>query len=96
MSKMQEASLSRLKIKLKINKIFNMDTKKIIKAASFTIFIYSLLGGLYILAVALVHPQTLSIQLSHLTPWIREDTFGIISWIVSFFSFLIWNLVREK
>jgi len=72
-----------------------MKLKSIIKALSLSVFVFSLLGWLYVAAVALIHPETLSIQLSHLTPWIREDTFGIISWIVSFFSFLIWNLVRE-
>ena len=73
----------------------NEKTRHILKAVFFTIFIYSLLGGLYIVAVALIHPETLDIQLSHLTPWIREDTFGILSWIVSFWSFLIWNILRE-
>jgi len=71
------------------------NTKHIIKAISFTIFVFSLLGWLYIVAVALVHPETLNIQLTHLTPWIREDTFGILCFITSFFSFLLWNLLKE-
>ncbi|MFC1682130.1 hypothetical protein ACFL0X_00765 [Nanoarchaeota archaeon] len=69
--------------------------KKFIERISLTIFVFSFLGGVYIIGNAWFHPQTLSIQLTHLTPWIREDTFGMISWIVSFFSFLVWNLVRE-
>ena len=68
---------------------------KIIKSLSLTLFVFGLLGWLYIAAVALVHPETLPIQLSHLTPWLREDTFGIISFVVSFFSFFIWNLIRK-
>jgi len=50
--------------------------RKVIQAASFTLFIFGLLGWLYIVAVALVHPETLTIQLTHFAPWPREDTFG--------------------
>ncbi len=68
---------------------------KIIERIALTIFVFSLLGGIYIILVSFFRAETLTIQLSHLTPWIREDTFGILSWIVSFFSFLVWNLTRE-
>jgi hypothetical protein len=61
----------------------------------FSIFLFSTLGGLYIIGNSFFHPQTLPIQLSHLTPWIREDTFGILCWIVSFISFTSWNVIRE-
>ena len=70
--------------------------RKIAKAASFTFFIFGLLGWLYIAAVALVHPETLSIQLTHFAPWPREDSFGIFCFIVSFISFFIWNLVKDN
>ena len=69
---------------------------KIVQAASFTLFIFSLLGWLYIAEVALVHPETLTIQLTHFATWPREDTFGIVSFAVSFVSFFIWNLVRDN
>jgi len=70
-------------------------TKKVIERIALTIFVFSLLGGIYIMGCAWFHPETLPIQLSHHTPWIREDDFGILSVIVSFFSFLIWNLIRK-
>ena len=70
--------------------------RKMVKAASFTFFIFGLLGWLYIAAVALVHPETLSIQLTHFAPWPREDTFGAVSFAVSFISFFIWNLVKDN
>ena len=70
--------------------------KKIVKAASFTFFIFGLLGWFYIAAIALVHPETLSIQLTHFAPWPREDTFGTVSFLVSFVSFFIWNLVKDN
>ena len=69
---------------------------KIIQAASFTLFIFGLLGWLYIAVVALVHPETLTWQLTHFAPWPREDTFGIVSFAVSFVSFFIWNLVKDN
>jgi hypothetical protein len=68
---------------------------RVIERTSFAIFLFSFLGGAYIVVNAWVHPSTLPLQLTHLTPWIREDTFGIICWIVSFFSFLFWNLIRK-
>jgi len=70
--------------------------RKIVKAASFTLFIFGLLGWLYIAAIALVHPETLTIQLTHFATWPREDTFGIVSFFVSFVSFFIWNLLKDN
>ena len=70
--------------------------KKIVKAASFTLFIFGLLGWLYIVANSLVHPETLTIQLTHFAPWPREDTFGIVSFAISFIFFFIWNLVKDN
>jgi hypothetical protein len=70
--------------------------RKIVKAASFTFFIFVFLGLLCIAAVTLVHPQTLPLQLTHFAPWPREDTFGIVCFVVSFISFFIWNLVKDN
>ena len=70
--------------------------RKFIKAASFTFFIFGLLGWFYIATIALVHPETLSMQLTHFFPWPREDTFGAVSFAVSVISFFIWNLVKDK
>ena len=69
---------------------------KIIKAVSLTLFVFGLLGWLYIILSATVHPETLSWPLTHLAPWPREDTFGIFSFAISFISFLIWNLVKDR
>ena len=63
--------------------------KRIVQAASFTLFIFGLLGWLYIVANSLAHTETLTIQLTHFAPWPREDTFGIVSFAVSFVSFFI-------
>ncbi len=69
---------------------------KILRSLSLTLFVFGLLGWIYIAVVAFVHPETLPMQLTHLAPWPREDTFGIISFAVSFISFFIWNLVKEE
>jgi hypothetical protein len=39
---------------------------------------------------------TLSMPLTHLAPWPREDTFGAVSFAVSMVSFFFWNLVRKE
>jgi len=73
----------------------NMNKNNIIRALSLTGFVFGLLGWIYIALVALIHPVTLSIQLTHLTPWIREDTFGIICFIVSAISFFIYEVMPD-
>ena len=70
--------------------------RKIVKVASFTFFVFGLIGWLYIAAVALVHPETLKLQLTHFATWPREDTFGVVCFTVSFISFFIWNLVKDN
>ena len=68
---------------------------KIIKSLSLTLFIFGLLGWFYIVLNSLVHMETLSMPLTHVLSWPREDTFGIICFLVSFVSFFIWNLVKD-
>jgi hypothetical protein len=69
---------------------------KFFRALSLTLFIFGLLGWLYIAAVALVHPKTLPMQLTHFALWPKEDEFGEFSFAVSFVSFFIWNLVKDN
>ena len=49
----------------------------------------------YVAGVALILPQTLSWQLTHLAKWPRTDTFGEVSFVVSFFAFIAYRLTRE-
>jgi hypothetical protein len=60
-----------------------------------TTWLYGLLGGLYICVNAWIHPETLPLQLTHLTPWIREDTFGMLSFIVSAMSYFGLQLIKK-
>jgi hypothetical protein len=68
---------------------------KITRTLSFTLFVFGLLGWLYIVLNSAVHPWTLSMPLTHFLPYPREDTFGAASFFVSFVSFFIWNFVKE-
>jgi hypothetical protein len=67
---------------------------KLTRALSFTTFVFGLLGWMYIVGNAWIHPETLTLALTHLTPWIREDTFGILCFAVSFVSFFVWNMSK--
>jgi hypothetical protein len=67
---------------------------KIIKALSFTLFIFGLAGWIYIAENAWFHPQTLPLPLTHLLPFPREDTFGTICFGTAFLAFFVWNLIR--
>ena len=67
----------------------------ILQAVLKTVWLYGLLGGLYICVNAWVHPETLSWQLTHLTPWIREDTFGIIAFTASAAAFFVLQLLGK-
>jgi hypothetical protein len=67
----------------------------IIKGVGELLFLYGLLGWVYGILVQLIHPEWLPLGLSHLTPWIRTDTFTIISFIISAIGFFTWRLTRE-
>jgi hypothetical protein len=58
------------------------------------IFLFGLISWIYGVIVQLTHPEWLNLGLSHLVPWIRVDTFTIISFIVAAIGFLIWRLSR--
>jgi hypothetical protein len=68
---------------------------KLIRSLSLTLFVFGLLGWLYIVLSTVFHPATLSVQLTHFAKWPREDTFGEFSFVVSFVSFFIWNLTKK-
>lgn len=69
---------------------------KILKSLTLTLFIFGLLGWIYIVINSEVHIQTLSMPLTHFLPYPREDTFGSISFLVSMISFFFWNLIKDK
>jgi hypothetical protein len=60
-----------------------------------TIFIYGLLGWIYGVLVQLIYPSWLCFGLSNLTPWIRIDTFAVLSFIVSIVGFFASRLCKQ-
>ncbi len=60
------------------------------------LFLYGLLGWGYGVLMASIRPQWLPWSLSHLTPWLKLDTFTAVSFIVSAVGFLMWRLTRES
>lgn len=60
-----------------------------------TLAIYGFAGWAYIALVALVHPYTLGLQLTHFAPYPHEDTFGEICFAVSLVSYFIYSLLRS-
>ena len=69
---------------------------KILAALSLSVAVYGMAAWIYIAVCSLVVPDTLPLPLTHLLPFLREDTSGVLSFILSFFSFAIYQMVREK
>jgi hypothetical protein len=67
----------------------------VVRAVGEMLFLYGLLGWTYGVLTQLVHPRWMTYGLSHLIPWIRIDTFTIISFALSAVGFLIWRITRE-
>lgn len=70
-------------------------TMILIKVVGEMLFLYGLFGWTYGVLVQLFHPYWLPLPLSHLTVWIRVDTFTILSFILSALGFLMWRITRE-
>ncbi len=60
--------------------------KRAINAIALTIAVYGPAAWAYVAAVAIALPDTLPDQLTHLASW-RTDTFGEMSFVVSFVAF---------
>ncbi len=68
--------------------------RRIALGASRTLALYGFAGWVYIALVALVHPRTLGLQLTHFTSFPHEDTFGETCFVVSLVSFFCYSLLR--
>jgi purine-cytosine permease-like protein len=67
----------------------------LIRVVGELLFLFGFLGWMNGEIVQFAHPEFLSDPLSHLTPWIRVDTFAILSFIVSAVGFFTWRIVKE-
>jgi hypothetical protein len=67
----------------------------LIRVVGELLFLFGFLGWVNGEIVQFTHPAWLSLPLSHLTPWIRVDTFAILSFIVSAAGFFMWRIAKE-
>jgi hypothetical protein len=70
--------------------------RRIALEASRTLALYGFAGWVYIAVVALVHPATLGLQLTHFTKFPHEDTFGEACFVVSVISFFVYSMLRSS
>jgi len=59
------------------------------------LFIYGLLGWIYGVAIQFYQLLLLLSRISHFTPWLRLDTFTVLSFLASALGFFIWRLSAE-
>lgn len=59
------------------------------------LFLFGFFGWVNGEIVQFIHPEWLPLTLSHLTPWIRLDTFTILSFIISAVGFFMWRITKE-
>jgi hypothetical protein len=62
---------------------------------SLAVAIYGFAAWVYVALVALIQPETLAWQLTHLSKWPRTDTFGEMSFIASFVAFIAYCQLRD-
>jgi uncharacterized membrane-anchored protein len=67
---------------------------KAFRQLSLAIAIYSMIEWIYVAICSLVVPGTLPLPLTHLLPWLREDTSGVICFTLSFLGFVSYQLTR--
>jgi hypothetical protein len=68
---------------------------KVVREISLALAIYGMAAWIYVGLCALVAPATLALPLTHLLPSLREDTFGVLSFIVSFLGFISYRITRR-
>ncbi|MCW3998957.1 MAG: hypothetical protein NWE93_01805 [Candidatus Bathyarchaeota archaeon] len=59
-------------------------------------FVFGLLSWSYGVLVQVTHPEWLPLGLSHLTRWIRVDTFTMVSFVVAASGFVVWRVTEEN
>ncbi len=67
----------------------------VVKVFAQLLFLFGLLAWLDGAIIQVTHPDWLPLQLSHLTPWIRTDTFTILMFMVSAVGFFVWRVIVE-
>jgi hypothetical protein len=68
--------------------------RRLLLATCRAVALYAFAAWVYVALVALIQPQTLSLRLTHLASWPRTDTFGEVSFVVSFVAFWAYTVLR--
>ena len=66
-----------------------------VREISLALAVYGMAAWIYVGLCALVAPATLALPLTHLIPSLREDTAGVLSFIVSFLGFIGYRITRR-
>lgn len=69
--------------------------KRLVNIFALAFAVYGFAAWVYVATVAIVLPYTLSWRLTHLLSWPRTDTFGELSFLVSFIGFVVYRFTRE-
>jgi hypothetical protein len=67
----------------------------VVKVFGQLLFLFGLLAWLYGITIQITHPEWLPLMISHLTPWLRTDTFTILMFLFSAFGFFVWRVIAE-
>lgn len=70
--------------------------RKIVREVSLALAIYGMIGWIYVSISALIVPYTLALPLTHLFPHLREDTSGVLSFIISFLAFITYRMTKPE
>jgi hypothetical protein len=79
-----------------MEKTFSSAGVTVVKVLGEVLFLYGLLGWIYGVTIELTNPSWLALGLSHLTVWIRVDTFAVLSFLLSLIGFFMWRLAKES
>ena len=63
----------------------------LVDAFSLGMAIYGLMQWVYVAICAIVVPETLPLPLTHLIPFLREDTSGFLGFAISFVGFVVYR-----
>jgi flagellar biogenesis protein FliO len=70
--------------------------RRVYNSIFLAVALYGFAAWVYVAATALAQPQTLPLQLTHFAKWPRTDTFGELSFVLSFVAFVAYRLTREQ
>ena len=69
---------------------------RIFRQLSLAVAIYGMVEWIYVAICSLVVPDTLTLPLTHVLPWLREDTSGVIGFVLSFLGFIFYRVTRPE